>query len=100
MKVAFLVSELNGVGGVASVVKVLAKRFSEDNEILIVGRNNNIPDTDYKFINWNPDGGNVFEKFIKGVNKKTRLLCGKRMSKIVEKATFPKRVLRDRYYVK
>lgn len=27
MKVAFLVSELNGVGGVASVVKVLAKRF-------------------------------------------------------------------------
>lgn len=95
MKVAFLVSELNGVGGVASVVKVLAKRFSEDNEILIVGRNNNIPDTDYKFINWNPDGGNVFEKFIKGVNKKTRLLCGKRMSKIVEKATFPKRVLRE-----
>lgn len=29
MKVAFLVSELNGVGGVASVVKVLAKRFQK-----------------------------------------------------------------------
>lgn len=27
MKVAFLVSELNGVGGVASVVKVLANVF-------------------------------------------------------------------------
>lgn len=99
MKIAFLVSELNGVGGVASVVGVLAKSFLKDNQIFIIGMNNKIDGNDYTYIDIDfdqePDFSgklqSYFEKSLKALNRFTNVLNRPVFLPFFDRISFPER---------
>ena len=96
-KVAFITSEMTGVGGVATVVKRLANKLKEEYEIVFIGKNNNFSD-EFKCIEYDnktfmSKSEKLYSTFIRAINKYTNIMNKESKKQSLKKAYFSNNAL-------
>lgn len=96
-RIAFIVSEMDGIGGVSTVVKTLAHEFAQELEVIFIGENNGIMKTEaYTVVDY--DFGKSIQSYekwisviIRGINRFTTLLNNRTGARLLEKFVFNQR---------
>ena len=96
-KLAFITSEMTGIGGVATVVKRLTDVLKKDFEVIFIGVNNNFSN-EFKCIEFETQkymskSQKIRSVIIRAINKYTKFLNNERNVKLLKKAYFSDKAL-------
>lgn len=96
-RIAFITSDMTGIGGVSTVVRRLTEELKKEYEIIFIGKNNSFSDEfkciEYEQRKYFSNTGRVYSNFIRAVNKYSNLINKPKYNKLLRKAYFPDKAL-------